>query len=465
MSAPHSRPRNRAANIFINYRREDSAGHAGRLFDGLSRHFTGRLFMDVDTLEPGVDFVDAINKAVGSCEVLIVVIGREWLTITDKAGHRRLDNPDDFVRLEVESALDRNIRVIPVLVQDATMPRADEMPPSLAKLARRNAIELSDARWSYDVDRLAEAIEEVLADTGAAAPGAGARRETAPPPPAVPAATAGSAARSRVWMFVLAGVLVLAAAVGLAAGPWLRQAPTGQTNPPPVAQAELTPKVATPTGGPALGSSGNEPPATSGSGAPLGGNGVPSGGTVTSQPGKVEARREEPPRVPLTKTGAVTSSLTEETPAPAKIEPGPAAVSVPAPAAQLPRIAITSPQNGEVVGSTVQVQGTATGLGDHHMFLAIRQPNGAIYPRGRVFLEANGQWSIQLRSSKEKNFDILMVTSSNEDADRMLLDQRSRDNGLPLLPPGAAVSSDVVTVKKQGKVRSIFTPKGPNGNR
>ena len=463
MNAPHSRPRQRSANIFINYRREDSAGHAGRLFDGLSRHFAGRLFMDVDTLEPGVDFVDAINKAVGSCEVLIVLIGREWLTITDKAGHRRLDNPEDFVRLEVESALDRNIRVIPVLVQDAAMPRADEMPPSLAKLARRNAIELSDARWNYDVDRLAEAIEEVLEDTGAA--GAGARRETAPPPSAVPAATAGSAARSRVWMFVLAGVLVLAAAVGLAAGPWLRQAPTGPTGPPPVAQAGLTPNVATPTGGTALGSSGNEPPATSGSGAPLGGNGVPTGGVVTSQPGKVGTPREEPPRVPLTKTAAVTSSLTEETPVPAKIEPVPAAVFVPSPAAQLPRITITSPQNGEVVGSTVEVQGAATGLGDHHMFLAIRQPNGAIYPRGRVFLEANGQWSIQLRSSKEKNFDILMVISNNEDADRMLMDQRSRDNGLPLLPPGAAVSSDVVAVKKQGKLGSIFNRKGPNGNR
>ncbi len=142
MNATTVRLPERSANIFINYRREDSAGHAGRLFDGLSDHFPGRLFMDVDTLEPGVDFVDAIEKAVGSCEVLIVVIGSEWLTLTDATGKRRLDDSGDFVRLEVESALARNIRVIPVLVQDTPMPRAGELPASLARLARRNAIEL-----------------------------------------------------------------------------------------------------------------------------------------------------------------------------------------------------------------------------------------------------------------------------------------------------------------------------------
>jgi hypothetical protein len=132
MSSLQVTPRERAANIFINYRREDAAGHAGRLFDSLGNHFAGRLFMDVDTLEAGVDFVEAIEQAVGSCEALIVVIGREWLTVKDKAGRRRLDDPADFVRLEVESALARRIRVIPVLVQDAPMPGAEELPASLA---------------------------------------------------------------------------------------------------------------------------------------------------------------------------------------------------------------------------------------------------------------------------------------------------------------------------------------------
>jgi TIR domain-containing protein len=462
MSSPHNRPREGSANIFINYRREDSAGHAGRLFDGLSRHFAGRLFMDVDTLEPGVDFVEAIEQAVGACEVLIVVIGREWLTCTDKAGHRRLDNPDDFVRLEVESALSRQIRVIPVLVQDTPMPRADELPPSLAKLARRNAIELSDARWSYDVDRLAETVEEVLEDTGATAPASGPRRET-PPPPAALTAAAGTPARSRAWMYILAAAVVLAAAVGLAAGPWLRQTPS-DPSPVPVSPADETAVV---------NQVGNEPAASTTSEASLNGNSRPGVGTVSSEPRQAETPQEDPSRVPtrapqvsppLPRPDAVTLRVNEATTAPAQgpaAEPRPAVSSVPA--AQPLQVTITSPRNGETVGSTVQVEGTVSGLGTQHLFLGIRQKNGAIYPRGQLFPEANGQWAIQLRSSKEKNFDILLVTSSNEDADRMLLDQRSRDNGLPLLPPGAAIGSDIVTVKKQGKLGGLFNPKGPNG--
>jgi hypothetical protein len=152
----------RSANIFINYRREDSAGHAGRLFDGLSSRFPGRVFMDIDTIEPGIDFVESITQAVRCCEVLIVVIGREWLHLTDASGHRRLDNPNDFVRLEIAAALERNIRIIPVLVEDAAMPKPEELSSDLLKLTRRNAIALSDARWAFDVDRLIQAIEGVL---------------------------------------------------------------------------------------------------------------------------------------------------------------------------------------------------------------------------------------------------------------------------------------------------------------
>jgi hypothetical protein len=158
---PEQLPR-RSSNIFINYRREDSAGHAGRLFDRLSGRFPERVFMDIDTIEPGIDFVDTIEQAVGCCEVLVVVIGREWLNLAEASGHRRLDNPSDFVRLEIAVALERNIRIIPVLVEDAAMPRPEELPPDLVKLTRRNAIELSDVRWAFDVDRLIQAIEGVL---------------------------------------------------------------------------------------------------------------------------------------------------------------------------------------------------------------------------------------------------------------------------------------------------------------
>jgi len=150
--------------IFINYRRQDSAGHTGRLFDNLSARFPGRVFMDIDTIQPGIDFVEAIEQALGCCEVLLVMIGDQWLSLNDASGNRRLDNASDFVRLEIAEALERNIRVIPVLVEGASIPRPDDLPPELAKLTRRNAIELSDARWAFDVERLIQAIEGVLVE-------------------------------------------------------------------------------------------------------------------------------------------------------------------------------------------------------------------------------------------------------------------------------------------------------------
>jgi hypothetical protein len=117
------------------------------------------VFMDIDAIEPGLDFVEAIQQAVGSCDVLLALIGRGWLQSTDARGNRRLDNPADFVRLEIATALDRNIRTIPVLVEGAKMPRADELPDPLQKLARRNALEISNTRWQYDVDQLVEVIK------------------------------------------------------------------------------------------------------------------------------------------------------------------------------------------------------------------------------------------------------------------------------------------------------------------
>ncbi len=109
-----------SGKIFIKYRREDSRGDAGRLFDRLKARFSGQVFMDVSTIESGVDFGEAIERAVGSCVACVVVIGKHWLI--DETGRRRLDKPEDFVRLEIATALKRNIRVIPVLVSGATMP-------------------------------------------------------------------------------------------------------------------------------------------------------------------------------------------------------------------------------------------------------------------------------------------------------------------------------------------------------
>jgi hypothetical protein len=200
----------RSSNVFINYRRDDSTGHAGRLFDRLSSRFPDRVFMDIDTIEPGIDFVDTIEHAVGCCEVLIVMIGRDWLFLTDATGRRRLENPSDFVRLEIALALERNIRVIPVLVEGAAMPRPEDLPPELARLTRRNAIELSEARWVFDVDRLIQTIEGVLQEKAPSAllpvvkaPAGPVRQEPAP---------AAREARPRAWM--IAAVLVLLAVPG-----------------------------------------------------------------------------------------------------------------------------------------------------------------------------------------------------------------------------------------------------------
>src|SRR4026208_534969 len=133
------------SGIFVSYRRDDSSGHAGRLADRLVEHFgRNRIFVDIDTIEPGEDFVTVIENAVGSCEILIAVIGRSWLSAS---GTGRLDNPNNFVRLEIATALRRKVRVIPALVQRATMPKPQDLPEDLAKLTRRNAIELSDLRW------------------------------------------------------------------------------------------------------------------------------------------------------------------------------------------------------------------------------------------------------------------------------------------------------------------------------
>jgi hypothetical protein len=169
------------SRIFISYRREDASGHAGRLADHLVAQFgSGQVFMDVDTLEPGQDFVAAIEQAVGSCAVLLAVIGRSWLAATNPAGQRRLEQPSDYVRLEIEAALARNVRVIPVLVQDAPMPAAADLPEGLRPLARHHALELSDTRWRADLERLDEVLRKVLGPLPDGASAAGAPGESRP---------------------------------------------------------------------------------------------------------------------------------------------------------------------------------------------------------------------------------------------------------------------------------------------
>ncbi len=153
--------------VFISYRRDDSAFPAGWLYDRLCAHL-GRdcVFKDVDSIDPGDDFFRVIEDAVGSCQVLLALIGDRWLDITDETGNRRLDDPDDFVRLEIEAALRRDVRVIPILVGRAPMPRSEQLPDSLRGLIRRNAIELSPNRFESDLGRLVRAIDKTLPAIG-----------------------------------------------------------------------------------------------------------------------------------------------------------------------------------------------------------------------------------------------------------------------------------------------------------
>jgi hypothetical protein len=149
--------------IFISYRRDDTAGYAGRLADGLTAHFGAeRVFMDAQALRPGMDYVEAIEQSIGSCDILILLIGRRWLTTVDADGHRRLDDPTDLHRIEIASALKRDLRVIPVLVDGGRMPRQEDLPADLALLARRQACEIDDASWRYDVQQLIGVLDEEI---------------------------------------------------------------------------------------------------------------------------------------------------------------------------------------------------------------------------------------------------------------------------------------------------------------
>jgi hypothetical protein len=152
------------SKIFISYRRTDSADVTGRMFDHLKLRFTrDELFKDVDSIPLGIDFRKSISDAVQSCDVVLAVIGRNWLYSQDKQGNLRLSNPDDFVRIELEASLERDIPVIPVLVSGADMPEMEELPISLRPLVYRNAILLRpDPDFSVDIQRLIRALTEIL---------------------------------------------------------------------------------------------------------------------------------------------------------------------------------------------------------------------------------------------------------------------------------------------------------------
>ena len=142
-------------NIFISYRANDTAGETGKLVDSLKQYFfEEQIFVDIDKIEPGVDFTEAIAKSLESCDVMLAIIGPGWQGINAANNSSRINNPNDWVRLEISTALKRNIRVVPVLVDGAELPTMEQLPEDLQPLLRRQAYEISNKRWKYDTEEL-----------------------------------------------------------------------------------------------------------------------------------------------------------------------------------------------------------------------------------------------------------------------------------------------------------------------
>ncbi len=170
--------------IFISYRRDDADEAAGRLSDHLVTQFgQDCIFMDVDGIAPGRDFRKVIEETLTQCDVLLGVIGRSWVDVKDDSGHRRLDNESDFVRLEIASALRRDIPVIPVRVQGASIPKPDQLPDDLKDFSYRNAVELTHERWNSDVQVLVEKLRRLFAQTDPCPPPPVSGPAQTPPPP------------------------------------------------------------------------------------------------------------------------------------------------------------------------------------------------------------------------------------------------------------------------------------------
>jgi TIR domain len=239
-------------HIFISYRRDDAAGHAGRLYDDLVRKFgADHVFMDVAAIDPGADFVETIGAAVGSCDVLLAVIGLRWAPSVEAQRRRRLNSPQDFVHIEIESALERKVRVIPVLVQGARMPTARMLPEPLVPFTRRQAHELSDARWRYDVNNLIERLEQMPTGPGrvdGAAPGP--RADPVDPVEATGATTRIATpkhrdGKSRVPIGLLGAAVGLIGLVALVTGIALAIYGRNVTPSPPIAAAATQPAATT----------------------------------------------------------------------------------------------------------------------------------------------------------------------------------------------------------------------------
>src|SRR5262245_21104438 len=213
-------------SIFLSYRREDTEGQAGRLYDDLVGVFgSDSVFMDVAAIQPGRDFRKSIDQSLSSCGVFLSLIGRSWLTAKDTSGQRRLDDPADFVRIETAAALKRDIPVIPVLVQGASAPKSDQLPDDLKDLAFRNAVELTHPRWDSDIQVLIKALRPYISQTSL----------NPEPEPVRPGS------KPRATKTLVAVGIPLVVAIGLAYYLWSAKRPSGKrpVDAPETGRAEI----------------------------------------------------------------------------------------------------------------------------------------------------------------------------------------------------------------------------------
>jgi uncharacterized protein (DUF1330 family) len=213
MSQNPQTPESPLTDIFISYRRGDTKPEARQLETQLEKYFPGRVFRDMHDIDDGTDYRDVINEKVGECGALLVLIGKQWLTLEGKDGKRRLDDPGDLVVAEVAGALKRtNVRVIPVLLQEAEMPSEDNLPESLKPLAYKNARKIDEDHWDEDVAKLAAQLEKVC---GASPRPAVQELKPLVSSPAV--APPGKSGMKKIVIAAVAGALVVVALVVLLA--------------------------------------------------------------------------------------------------------------------------------------------------------------------------------------------------------------------------------------------------------
>jgi hypothetical protein len=194
------------AKIFVSYRRDDASSEAGRITDWLDQHFgEDEVFMDINTLEPGVDYEQTIKQTVETIDALIAVIGPGWVDAEDEQGNRELEDPADWVRLEIANALRRGIRVIPVLVKGAAMPPTARLPEDLQPLRKRNALPITERHWRAGIEKLIKALDGVVTRPTEPAP------VPTPPEPATQAEEPKTSTLPPFKSWAVFGVIVAAA--------------------------------------------------------------------------------------------------------------------------------------------------------------------------------------------------------------------------------------------------------------